>query len=181
MLIIAVIMFGFAKMKLRKVFNNGSTLVGTHHSILWTWIFRSYIPSDTFNFNVLGIRVYISFLVGDELSIMFWLVLIVLTILIFVSDMAITQYYVKKLGGTKPGQIAPIIGTILGMFIYPPLGVIFVPIFLVFIVELIMFKKVQPAFYASLGSLLAFVTTTLFKVVVYTLIVVWFLLDVFVF
>lgn len=121
------------------------------------------------------------FLVGNELSIMFWLVLIVLTILIFVSDMAITQYYVKKLGGTKPGQIAAIIGTILGMFIYPPLGVIFVPIFLVFIVELIMFKKVQPAFYASLGSLLAFVTTSLFKVVVYTLIVVWFLLDVFVF
>ena len=121
------------------------------------------------------------FLVGDELSIMFWLVLIVLTILIFVSDMAITQYYVKKLGGTKLGQIAAIIGTIVGMFIYPPLGVIFVPIFLVFIVELIMFKKVQPAFYASLGSLLAFVTTSLFKVVVYTLIVVWFLLDVFVF
>lgn len=121
------------------------------------------------------------FLVGDELSIIFWLVLIVLTILVFISDMAITQYYVKRLGGTKAGQVTAIIGTIVGMFVYPPLGVIFVPIFLVFIVELIMFKEVKPAFYASMGSLLAFVTTTLFKLIVYSLIVVWFLLDVFVF
>ncbi|CAD2070557.1 DUF456 domain-containing protein [Phocicoccus pinnipedialis] len=121
------------------------------------------------------------YLVGDELSIMFWLVLIVLTILVFLSDMAITQYYVKKLGGTKAGQVAAIIGIIVGMFVYPPLGVIFVPIFLVFIVELVMFRKVKPAFYASLGSLLAFVTTTMFKVIVYTLIVVWFLLDIFLF
>lgn len=158
-------------------------------TILWILIILSFlmgyvglvypvIPSILMYW--IGALIY-TFFVGDNLGIMFWLILGVFTILVFISDMAITKYYVGKLGGTTQGEWAAIIGVILGMFIYPPLGVIFVPLFLVFITEMFMYKDVSKALKAALGSLAAFVTTTLFKIVVYTLIILWFVLDVFVF
>ncbi|MDK6863589.1 MULTISPECIES: DUF456 domain-containing protein [Nosocomiicoccus] len=128
----------------------------------------------------LGAAIY-AFFIGDNLGIMFWLILGVFTALTFVSDMAITKYYVGKLGGTKQGEWAALIGVVLGMFIYPPLGVIFVPLFLVFFTEFVIYKDASKALKAALGSLAAFVTTIVFKAVVYTLIILWFVLDVFVF
>ena len=75
--------------------------------------------------------------------------------------------------------MSAVIGAILGMFIYPPFGVIFVPFVFVFTVEYIQLKDITAAFKAALGSFLAFISSAIFDVIIYIFLVIFFLLDVF--
>ncbi|MFB9859537.1 DUF456 domain-containing protein [Salinicoccus siamensis] len=114
---------------------------------------------------------------GEALSWMFWLIIFVLTLLVLFSDFIANSYFVKRYGGTKRGEYASIAGVIIGMFLYPPFGIIFVPFVFVLVVELLNSKDINQALKASVGSLLAFVSSAVFNLVVYVLMVVWFLLD----
>lgn len=87
----------------------------------------------------------------------------------------------KKYGGSKWGEWAGIIGVIVGAFVIPPFGVILVPFALVLIVELIVFRNMNNALKIAFASFLAFLSGTLAKAFIQTVLIVWFLLDVFVF
>ena len=91
------------------------------------------------------------------------------------------QLFRQKYGGTKRGEYAAIVGVVIGMFLYPPFGIIFVPFVLVLIVEALNSKDFNQALKASVGSLLAFLSSAVFNAVVYVLMVAWFLLDALVF
>ena len=125
-----------------------------------------------------GFLVY-NFFIGDELSWMFWVIAGALTLICLVSDVVANSYFVKKFGGSKKGELSAVIGAILGMFIYPPFGVIFVPFVFVFTVEYIQLKDITAAFKAALGSFLAFISSAIFDVIIYIFLVIFFLLDVF--
>ncbi|WP_020006993.1 DUF456 domain-containing protein [Salinicoccus albus] len=125
----------------------------------------------------IGFLVFHFLIDSDALSWIFWVLAIVLTVLVFVSDIIANSYFVKRYGGSKSGEYAAIIGVIFGMFIYPPFGVIFVPFILVMIVEAIGSRDMNQALKASVGSLLAFLSSSIFNGVIYTLMVIWFLLD----
>lgn len=125
----------------------------------------------------IGFLVFHFLVDSDALSWMFWVIAFVLTVLVFISDVIANSYFVKRYGGTKRGEYAAIIGVIFGMFIYPPFGVIFVPFILVLIVEAIGSKDMNQALKASIGSLLAFLSSSIFNAVIYVLMVIWFLLD----
>lgn len=127
-----------------------------------------------------GFFVY-QFFIGDELSWMFWVIAAALTIVALISDVVANSYFVKKFGGSKKGEWAAIIGAIIGMFLYPPFGVIFVPFVFVFVVEFIQIKDMNKAFKASIGSFLAFISSAIFDVLIYIFLVLFFLLDVFVY
>lgn len=114
---------------------------------------------------------------GEALSWMFWVIMIVLTILVLFSDFIANSYFVKRFGGTKKGEYAAIAGVIIGMFVYPPIGIIVVPFILVLIVEGLGSKDMNQAFKASIGSLLAFLSSAIFNALVYVFMVVWFLFD----
>lgn len=114
---------------------------------------------------------------GEALSWMFWVIMIVLTILVLFSDFIVNSYFVKRFGGTKKGEYAAIAGVIIGMFVYPPIGIIVVPFILVLIVEGLGSKDMNQAFKASIGSLLAFLSSAIFNALVYVFMVVWFLFD----
>jgi uncharacterized protein YqgC (DUF456 family) len=129
----------------------------------------------------IGFLIYQFLINSEELSWMFWIIAFVLTVIVLISDFIANSYFVKKYGGTKRGEIASIIGVIIGMFVYPPFGIIFVPFFLVLLIEYVGSRNFDQALKASIGSLLAFVSSAVFNVVVYILLIVWFLLDVFVF
>lgn len=124
-----------------------------------------------------GFLVFHFLIDSDALSWIFWVLAIVLTVLVFVSDIIANSYFVKRYGGTKKGEYAAIIGVIFGMFIYPPFGVIFVPFILVLIVEALGSRDRNQALKASVGSLLAFLSSSIFNGVIYVLMVIWFLLD----
>lgn len=128
-----------------------------------------------------GFLVYHFLINSDELSWMFWIIAFVLTVIVLISDFIANSYFVKKYGGTKKGEAAAIIGVVIGMFVYPPFGIIFVPFVLVLIIEFIGSRNFDQALKASIGSLLAFLSSAAFNVVVYILLIIWFLLDVFLF
>lgn len=128
-----------------------------------------------------GFLIYHFLINSDDLSWMFWVIAFVLTLIVLFSDFIANSYFVKRYGGTKQGEIAAIAGVILGMFIYPPFGIILVPFFLVLLVEFIFSRDFDQALKASIGSLLAFVSSSVFNVVIYILLIIWFLLDVFIF
>lgn len=125
-----------------------------------------------------GFLVY-TFFIGDELSWMFWVIAAALTIVSLISDVVANSYFVKKFGGSKKGEWAAIVGAICGMFLYPPFGVIFVPFVFVFVVEFIQIKDMSKALKASIGSFLAFISSAVFDVIIYIFLIVFFLLDVF--
>lgn len=114
---------------------------------------------------------------GGALSWMFWIIVFVLTLLVLFSDFIANSYFVKRFGGTKRGEYAAIAGVIIGMFIYPPIGIIVVPFIFVLIVEGLGSKDMNQAFKASIGSLLAFLSSAIFDAIVYVFMVIWFLLD----
>ncbi|MCD2138937.1 DUF456 domain-containing protein [Salinicoccus halitifaciens] len=128
-----------------------------------------------------GFLIYHFLINSETLTWMFWLVAAVLTALVFVSDLVANSYFVKKYGGSKKSEAAAIIGVIVGMFIYPPFGVIFVPFVFVLALEFISTKDINAAFRAAVGSLLAFFASSAFNFVIYVLLIIWFLLDAFVF
>ncbi|WP_052255618.1 DUF456 domain-containing protein [Salinicoccus sp. YB14-2] len=128
-----------------------------------------------------GFLIYHFLVDSDTLTWMFWMVAAVLTLLVFLSDFMANSYFVKKYGGSKRSEVAAIIGVVAGMFIYPPFGVIFVPFVFVLALEFITTKDINAAFRAALGSLLAFFASSAFNLVIYILLIIWFLLDAFLF
>lgn len=128
-----------------------------------------------------GFLIYHFLINSETLTWMFWMVAAVLTVLVFISDFVANSYFVKKYGGSKKSEAAAIVGVIVGMFVYPPFGVIFVPFVFVLALEFIATKDINAAFRAALGSLLAFFASSAFNLVIYVLLIVWFLLDAFLF
>lgn len=128
-----------------------------------------------------GFAIYHFLIDSEALTWMFWLVAAVLTFLVLISDFVANSYFVKKYGGSKKGEVAAVIGVVVGMFVYPPFGVIFVPFVFVLALELIDTRDLNQAFRAAIGSLLAFFTSSLFNLIIYILLLAWFALDAFVF
>mgnify|MGYP002720987096 FL=1 len=74
---------------------------------------------------------------NGKLSWIFYLSMIVLTILIFLADFLMNKYFVEKYGGSKFGEYGAIIGVIIGCFVLPPFGIVVIPFILVLVIELI--------------------------------------------
>ncbi len=92
---------------------------------------------------------------------------LVVSIIVLALDYIIPSVGTKKFGGTKFGVIGTTIGLILGMFFFPPIGLIIGPFVGAFIGEMIYDSKdPKKALKASYGSFIGFLTGTLLKVVV---------------
>lgn len=124
----------------------------------------------------LGFLIYQFGIDGDSLNTLFWIIMILITILLFVSDIIANSYFVKRFGGSRQGEITAAIAVIIGSFITPPFGIIYVPFLTVFVVELLVKKTVKEAFYASIGSLFGFLGGTVAKVILQLIMVIWFLI-----
>ncbi|UOQ92957.1 DUF456 domain-containing protein [Halobacillus shinanisalinarum] len=126
----------------------------------------------------IGFLAYFFFINGDELSILFWVGMIILTIVLIVSDIIANSYFVKRYGGSKWGERSAAIGVIIGSFIVPPFGIILLPFLLVLIVELVQKRTTEDAFKASLGSLFGFLSGSLAKVVIQLVMIIWFFVEI---
>ncbi|WP_372746972.1 DUF456 domain-containing protein [Lutibacter sp.] len=92
---------------------------------------------------------------------------LVVTIVVLALDYIIPSVGTKKYGGSKFGVIGTTIGLILGMFFFPPIGLIVGPFVGAFIGEIIYdSKNPKKALKASYGSFIGFLTGTLLKFVV---------------
>ncbi len=104
--------------------------------------------------------------------------MIIFTIFILLSDFLMNKYFVKHFGGSKLGEYVALIGVIVGCFVFPPFGIIIVPFVAVLIVELLQDFNFGKALKASLGSVMAFLASTVAQAIIMVIMVIWFFIDV---
>lgn len=119
----------------------------------------------------LGLIIYHFFIDNTELTFTFWLIMIVLTTILVISDFMTNRYFVNKFGGSKKGEYAAMIGLIFGIFIWPPFGIILVPFIAVLIVELSQERTSKDAVYSAIGSLIGFLSGMTIKVIIQLLMI----------
>ncbi|MBY7142308.1 DUF456 family protein [Virgibacillus sp. NKC19-3] len=126
----------------------------------------------------IGFLLYHFILNANELGLSFWIIMGVFTIILFVADIIANSYFVKKFGGTKWGERAAAVAVIVGAFITPPFGIIYVPFIVVFLIEMTQKRTAKEAFRASIGSLIGFLSGAMAKVVVQLIMIIWFFIVV---
>lgn len=127
---------------------------------------------------------YISLLIlnwrkNDAFSTDFLLLWAVITIAVTVVDYIVPIWGTKKLGGTKYGTWGATIGLVLGLFVFPPIGIIIGPFFGAFVGEMLSGQEGVKALKAALGAFLGFVAGTLAKLVVSIVMAGYFFVNMF--
>lgn len=70
----------------------------------------------------------------------------------------------RRMGGSKYGIYGCLIGGVVGLFIFPPFGIIIGPIVGAFLGELMYGRRSDSAFRAAMGSFVGFLVATVLKV-----------------
>lgn len=86
-----------------------------------------------------------------------------LVIIVQIADYFIPMIGTKKMGGTKWGIRGCLIGTIAGIFIFPPWGILFGPLAGAILGELLGGKETLHAVRAGLGAFLGFMAGVILK------------------
>ncbi|WP_134686710.1 DUF456 domain-containing protein [Brevibacillus migulae] len=114
---------------------------------------------------------------GVGLPASFWWGMVVMSILLYGADLMTNLYFVKKYGGSKLSSIGAVLGIILGIFFFPPIGMIVLPfLFVIGIETLIQKRPIEQAVKVGFGSLIAFLGSAVVKVVLQIVMIVWFFL-----
>ncbi|WP_035177502.1 DUF456 domain-containing protein [Alkalihalobacterium bogoriense] len=124
----------------------------------------------------IGVFLYYFFI--SSLSWWTWGSLLFLTGILFIADYIANMYFVKRYGGSPWGLRAAWIGLIVGCFVLPPFGIILVPFLLVFVTELIQGQLAKVSFKIALGTVFAFLSSTLSKAFIQLIMIIIFILDV---
>ncbi|NQF16437.1 DUF456 domain-containing protein [Brevibacillus sp. HB1.3] len=112
---------------------------------------------------------------GAGLPTSFWWGMVVLSILLYGADLLTNMYFVKKYGGSKWSSIAAAAGIILGIFVFPPFGMLILPFVFVVLVELMVQKQsMERAVKAGVGSLIGFLGSAVVKVILQVTMIIWF-------
>ncbi|MCK4661253.1 MAG: DUF456 domain-containing protein [Bacteroidales bacterium] len=102
-----------------------------------------------------------------------------LTVLVTILDYVVPIWGTKKLGGSRYGIWGATIGLVLGIFFFPPIGIILGPFFGALFGELIRDNNLNKAFVAALGSLVGFLLGIGMKLIVSGIITYYFVVELF--
>lgn len=125
-----------------------------------------------------GFLIYQFIVSTTNLPFTFWSGMIILTILIISSDFMANAYFVKKHGGSKLAMAGAVAGLILGTIFLGPLGIIIGPFILVFIIAILEKKNSNDAFKIGIATLLAFFSSSIAKILLQLLMILWFFIVV---
>jgi hypothetical protein len=102
---------------------------------------------------------------SHQFSSKFLVIWLVITAIVVVLDYLVPVWGAKKFGAGKRGIWGSVIGLILGLFIFPPFGIIIGPFLGAVIGEMTAGKDKGPALKAGFGSFMGFMTGMLLKMV----------------
>ncbi|GAA4701578.1 DUF456 domain-containing protein [Brevibacillus fulvus] len=112
---------------------------------------------------------------GAGLPAAFWWGMAIFSILLFAADFLTNLYFVKKYGGSRLSSWGAVAGVILGIFLFPPFGMILLPFLIVIGIEMWVQKQpFEKALKVGVGSLIAFLGSAVVKVAIQLLMIVWF-------
>lgn len=100
-----------------------------------------------------------------QFSSKFLIIWAIITVVVYVLDYLIPAWGTKKFGGSKRGIFGSIIGLVIGMFFFPPFGIIIGPFIGAVVGELTIGKDSGAALKSGLGSFLGFLAGTLLKLI----------------
>ena len=104
----------------------------------------------------------------------FLVIWLIITISVTVLDYLVPAIGTKKFGGTKRGVWGSIIGLFIGIFFFPPVGLIVGPFLGAFIGELTGGKETDIALKAGFGSFIGFLFGVTLKLVITALLAYYF-------
>ena len=100
-----------------------------------------------------------------QFSTRFLVIWAVITAVVYALDYLIPAWGTKKFGGSKRGIWGSIIGLVIGLFFFPPFGIIFGPFLGAVIGELTAGKDSGAALKSGFGSFIGFLAGTLLKLI----------------
>lgn len=101
-----------------------------------------------------------------QFSSKFLIIWALITVAVYLLDYVIPAWGTKKFGGSRRGVWGSIIGLIIGLFLFPPIGIIIGPFAGAVIGEISGGKDNKTALKAGLGSFLGFLAGTMLKLIV---------------
>ncbi|MFC4320789.1 DUF456 domain-containing protein [Litchfieldia salsa] len=130
-------------------------------------------------FLVGGFIVY-GFIYGFEhYSWIFWVIQGLFFVLLMLADYLANLFGVKKFGGSSAAIWGSTIGLLVGPFLIPGIGILIGPFLGAIIAELIVHKKtLRTAVKIGVGSLIGFLSGTLAKGIIQTIMIVYFFIVV---
>lgn len=100
-----------------------------------------------------------------QFSSKFLIIWAIITVVVYALDYIIPAWGTKKFGGSKRGVWGSIIGLVIGLFFFPPFGIIIGPFLGAVIGELTAGKEHKDALKSGFGSFLGFLAGTLLKLI----------------
>lgn len=135
-----------------------------------------FLPSVLFIW--IGFLIYHFAISHQQLTMFFWVMMAIFSLLLFVADIIASSYFVKRFGGSKWGERSAAVAVIVGSFIIPPFGMIVLPIIVVILVELWQKQTLKNAIRASIGSMIGFLSGVFAKIIIQLIMIIWFLITV---
>ncbi|HAA37275.1 MAG TPA: DUF456 domain-containing protein [Firmicutes bacterium] len=113
------------------------------------------------------------------LTIHFFIIEGLALLLVFAVDFLAAAVGTKRYGGSRAASFGAAVGTLAGIFFFPPLGIIVGPFVGAALAELIKGKEIDQALRVGFGTIIGLLGGTILKIVIETAMIIYFFITIF--